>query len=432
MMSTVARNVQQSLYSVFRRPSANLAPIDGIRALSMLGVLLYHCFFLNRLYLTPEQFKAFVQQTPWYFGWIWNLDYTVDAFFVISGYLIGSLLFREHSQNGYINLRRFYWRRYLRLTPAYFAFIGLYLLVSSRPEPYVWTNFLYVNNFISVADMSMPWTWTLAVEEQFYLLFPIILSWLILRSQNPLMNLVMLLIVAVVMAFGVIVSSPQLWDVPYTEWFFEKHTFLHYFDYFYVNLHTRFGPFIGGAIAAYVACYHAQALSRLRSRTRLFNVLSILALITLLALLCTNPYQEEASLLASRIHIGLLRNVFGVALAWMILVCLGPAGVLEPIRKFLSWKIWYPFAQLSYTMYLLHYLIVVMVLANLLANLKHFNMLDVGMAFPYAWLVLAFMLSLIICVPLSLLLCVLVERPFMHLRDYWSNKQVRTGSSVPA
>lgn len=431
-MPTVAHSFRHSLSGVFRRPSANLAPIDGIRALSMLGVLLYHCFFLVRLYLTPDQFKAFVQQTPWYFGWIWNLDYSVDAFFVISGYLIASLLFREHAQHGRINLQRFYWRRYLRLTPAYFAFIGLYLLISDRSEPYVWTNFLYVNNVISVADMSLPWTWTLAVEEQFYLLFPIVLSWFILRSRKPLLNLVMLLVVAVTIAFVVMANSQQLWNVPYTESFFDANAFMHYFDYFYVNLHTRFGPFIAGAIAAYLMCYHAQGLSRLRSRTRLFSALSILALVTLLALLCPSPYQEEASLMASRIHIGLLRNVFGVALAWMMLVCLGPAGVLEPIRKFLGWKIWYPIAQLSYSMYLLHYLIVVIVLANIMANLKHFNMLGVGMSFPYAWLVLAFFLSLIICIPLSLLLCVLVERPFMRLRDYWSNKQVRTGSSVPA
>jgi peptidoglycan/LPS O-acetylase OafA/YrhL len=125
-----------------------------------------------RLYLPPDQFKTFVQQTPWFISWIWSLDYTVDTFFVLSGFLIATLLFREHSRHGRINLQRFYWRRYLRLTPVYFVFIGLCLLITPRPEPNIWANFLYINNFFSLTEMSLPWTWTLAVEEQFYLVFP--------------------------------------------------------------------------------------------------------------------------------------------------------------------------------------------------------------------------------------------------------------------
>lgn len=431
-MSSFVQSFQHSLYSVFRRPSANLAAIDGIRALSMLGVLLYHCFYLCNYFLTPDQFKAFVQQTPWYFGWIWNLDYTVDAFFVISGYLIALLLFREHIQRGCINLQRFYWRRYLRLTPTYFAFIGLYLLISNRPEPYVWTNFLYVNNLISVDDMSMPWTWTLAVEEQFYLIFPIALSWFILGSRKPLFNLVMLLAVAIAISFSVTANSSQMWNSPYNEWLFEKSAFVYYFDYYYVNLYTRFGPFVAGAIAAYVTCYHAQTLEHFRSRTFFFNALSLLAFFTLIALLYSNPYQNEVTLLESRIHVALSRNVFGVALAWIMLVCLGSARWLEPLRRFLSWKIWYPFAQISYPMYLLHMPIVAAVLLNLMANLKHFGLLEVGKVFPYDWLLLAFLIALFICIPLSLLLCLLVERPFMRLRDALDKKQVNPSSSVAA
>ncbi len=410
---------------IFHRPALNLAPIDGIRALSMLGVLLYHIFFLTRIFIKPEQFQQLVQETPWYLGWVWNLDYTVDAFFVISGYLIASLLFREHRKTGAIDLKRFYWRRYLRLTPAYFAFIGLYMLLTPRAEPNIWANLLYVNNFITLPEMSIPWTWTLAVEEQFYLIFPLLLLGLVLKSSRPLLILCGLLLLAMGIATLTVMQHDLMWNKPFVETFFVPDQFVQYYDRYYVNLHTRFGPFISGAIAAYLMQYHSAAIARLRDNKLVFNGISLLALAVLVWILGFNPYVGEQSLLASRWHLSNDRNLFGIALSWIILATLGNAGVLLPLQKFLSWKVWYPFAQLSYSMYLLHYAIVMQVVINVLANLKLMGLVEPGVTFPYLWLIPAYFVALIITVPLAMIQYVLVEKPFIHLRDRLSSRRAK-------
>jgi peptidoglycan/LPS O-acetylase OafA/YrhL len=109
----------------------------------------------------------------------------VDIFFVLSGYLITSLLMAEHCQNGKISLRRFYARRMLRLTPALWAMLlgtisAWWLTYQSAPQ---WTAVsaaaFYYMNWLRAFSTGQGWilghTWSLAVEEQFYLLWPAVL-----------------------------------------------------------------------------------------------------------------------------------------------------------------------------------------------------------------------------------------------------------------
>jgi peptidoglycan/LPS O-acetylase OafA/YrhL len=115
----------------------------------------------------------------------------VDGFFVLSGFLITCLLLQEWQQRGSISLKRFYIRRALRLLPALFvmlAFVSLITVISLKGEGALATwrgvilSFLYVSNWVSVLfpDYSigvglMSHSWSLALEEQFYLIWPLLL-----------------------------------------------------------------------------------------------------------------------------------------------------------------------------------------------------------------------------------------------------------------
>lgn len=120
----------------------------------------------------------------------------VDLFFVISGFLITYLLLREREKTGAISLSRFYVRRALRLYPA---LIVLVIVVT----PLAWAfqigypivdglaALLYVTNFYSNLFPHLTLllhTWSLAVEEQFYLVWPVALMW-ILRRRMPLRSI---------------------------------------------------------------------------------------------------------------------------------------------------------------------------------------------------------------------------------------------------
>ena len=106
----------------------------------------------------------------------------VDFFFVLSGFLITTLLLREETAKGRFSLRGFYWRRFLRIIPVYYlvvSFAAVYAIIvkgyTDQLEilPYY---YLFLSNFLRGEDIGfLSVTWSLAVEEQYYLLWPALL-----------------------------------------------------------------------------------------------------------------------------------------------------------------------------------------------------------------------------------------------------------------
>ncbi|SNS38820.1 acyltransferase family protein [Antarctobacter heliothermus] len=156
-------------------PAHNSLPyrgdIDGLRAVAVLAVVLYH-------FGLPLQ-GGFVG---------------VDIFFVISGFLIGGILWREYDATGRINLRNFYIRRFRRLAPAFFTMLlvttalGWVILLPFEFREYgkaVIASTVYLSNLLffrqagyfdtASEDKPLLHTWSLAVEEQFYIFLPLLL-----------------------------------------------------------------------------------------------------------------------------------------------------------------------------------------------------------------------------------------------------------------
>jgi peptidoglycan/LPS O-acetylase OafA/YrhL len=114
----------------------------------------------------------------------------VDVFFVLSGYLITSLLLKEHTRRGSISLSRFYTRRMLRLYPALAVLVVVATVVAlvdhtARPIPDALAALLYVTDFwvqFHPGTSLLAHTWSLSVEEQFYLIWPIALT-VVLRRR---------------------------------------------------------------------------------------------------------------------------------------------------------------------------------------------------------------------------------------------------------
>lgn len=129
--------------------------LDGLRCLAYLAV-----FFLH----------ARTEWAPW--GWV-----GVQLFFALSGFLITRVLVRGETGDLRADLGRFYWRRTLRIFPIYYAVLAWVALTGGVPHlPWY---FLYLSNVRGFLDGSIggsiPHFWTLAVEEQFYLLYPLVL-----------------------------------------------------------------------------------------------------------------------------------------------------------------------------------------------------------------------------------------------------------------
>lgn len=104
----------------------------------------------------------------------------VRVFFVLSGFLITTLLFGELQKHGRISLPRFYYRRTLRIFPAFYCFLVLVLAVNAFgwvhiPFGNIVPAFLYVSDYVYSGNFTLAHAWSLAVEEQFYLLWPAVL-----------------------------------------------------------------------------------------------------------------------------------------------------------------------------------------------------------------------------------------------------------------
>jgi peptidoglycan/LPS O-acetylase OafA/YrhL len=120
-----------------------------------------------------------------------NLGVTV--FFVLSGYLITTLLLGEHRRTGRIDLRAFYVRRAARLLPGMLVMLPVYVLVFSRAQSAsqllvtVGPALLYLSSFVQAiwgAMGNLGWTWSLSVEEHFYAFWPPILRWLLRGADS--------------------------------------------------------------------------------------------------------------------------------------------------------------------------------------------------------------------------------------------------------
>lgn len=151
-----------------------IAELDGLRAIAVTLVILFH---------------AAGPVTGGFIG--------VDIFFVLSAFLITGILLDEHDRLGAYSISRFYWRRAVRLTPALALFLVAYLIVA----PSIWPlhdhgrdavlTALYLSDY-SYSFWGLPLylqhTWSLAVEEHFYLLWPLLLAPL-MRAKHPILLL---------------------------------------------------------------------------------------------------------------------------------------------------------------------------------------------------------------------------------------------------
>ena len=146
--------------------------LDGLRGIAVAMVVIVHS-----TELAPH----------WRFAWLTENGYLgVDMFFVLSGFLITSLLLSAWDADHAIDLKNFYVRRARRLLPALFvllAAMSVYVLVTELPKrpywTYLWSSVLYVRNVVAVPsdapNYGLKHLWSLALEEQFYFVWPVVL-----------------------------------------------------------------------------------------------------------------------------------------------------------------------------------------------------------------------------------------------------------------
>lgn len=225
-------------------PSGRVDNLDLVRAGAILLVLVFHA----------------VQIATGSGGIATSGQFGVDLFFVLSGYLIGRLYWNEHRRFGSVERLRFIARRALRTVPPYLAALALsYGAVRlGRGDPFDARYLAFTQNY----EPRMPFflvSWSLAVEEHFYLALPFVLGVTLLWNRRYVPA-----VLGLALAVSLVSRATSTFPITAT--------------------HLRLDGLAIGVLAAYVATYHPAHFAHLARLRWLALVLVVLALTTLLLL----------------------------------------------------------------------------------------------------------------------------------------------------
>ena len=236
--------------------------LDILRAIAVLLVLGAH--IPDSIYFTKNPLSQLL--SCWMrCGWT-----GVDLFFVLSGFLVSGLLFKEYQNYQTVDLKKFFIRRGLKIYPAFYAFLALstiILWIEGRPLPSVKCflgEIFYIQNYYS---HIWEHTWSLAVEEQFYLLIGFLTVYLLkTRKNSPFSSLVPLSITTCVIIL--FFRTMHAYALPYTH---QTHLF---------PTHFRLDSLLFGVLLSYL---HHFRRDKTQEWVRKNKGILFLASVTLLA-----------------------------------------------------------------------------------------------------------------------------------------------------
>ena len=355
--------------------------LDNLRALAIALVFMYH-------------YMVFVSGEPT-FGWASSVGWVgVDLFFVLSGYLIGNQLFAGLAARRELSLSRFYARRALRTWPVFWLVLAAYFVfpvaMGGKPPPPLWKFLTFTQNFQLQPGTAFSHAWSLCIEEQFYLVLPLVVL-LAMKVGSGRLHAWLLLLALLALGIG---ARWVLWSEYGLESTGQINSY--YPNVYYATL-GRFDEFLPGIAVALVKNYHPLVWQRLMARGAALFWVGMAATLAVLYGVLKHYYVDDYGY-------PFFMSVFGyslVAMAFSLLVAsaLSPHSPLQRIKLPGA----YSLALWSYSIYLTH---------------KPLGFIFKGYLAPYA---LSQPVTVIVIasasIALGAVLYRLVELPFMQLRD---------------
>jgi peptidoglycan/LPS O-acetylase OafA/YrhL len=362
-----------------KRKLGRLPSLDGWRAISIFMVLLAHSPLMPGF---PKEWEKPFER-------IFDGNLGVRFFFLISGFLITWLMFKEQRECGAVNLRLFYVRRALRILPVCFVYLLVILLLSFvtpfKQDGGIWlanisftTNFLLDRNWHGVPSPSIH-LWSLAIEEQFYLIWPPMFCAIgVLQTWRFWIQLVFVSLLIAPMAR--VVSIYELYSRDWG-WLFSPASFLNYFD-----------SIAYGCVCAFLMATQQQNLRKLVRDYR-----GAFFLLCLAAVLTPHVLRHYKSFKMLVIAFGPTVQAIGFAGLLIQSVIIPEWG----LYRALNWPLACFTGTLSFSIYIWQQLFCSPPETFGLSNNS------IWMSFPFGWLFAG---------AVALLSYYMVERPFMSLR----------------
>ncbi|MEP6692278.1 MAG: acyltransferase [Gemmatimonadaceae bacterium] len=353
--------------------------LDALRAIAVLLVICSHYtteFWEKNLGGVPPSRYASLP----FFNWGWS---GVDLFFILSGYLIGRQLWKERLSTGNVRFGAFVLRRGFRIWPLYFAML-LYFAIAGPIAPN-WKDAAFLSNYLS-GGMSRGWS--LSTEEQFYILVPLLL--IATRMIRRPLHYLWLLAGALVMVWLARWNALH-WYVAHG---YEGRRLS---DAMYPQFHLHSEALIVGLVIALASVWRPARFerdSRAGFSTAGFAIfIGGSAVGLLLRTLDRNIFAFTG-----------LAFIYGSLALWLL-------WDRSWVSRLASLRAFYPISRLSYGMYLNHFYIFPFVTIWLITTLRSH-----GMSEP-VWFSAGLLSGVAISAGVAMITFLLIERPFLALRD---------------
>jgi len=356
-----------------------LRQLDFLRGVAILLVLLRH------ITLFPFTTKM---------GWI-----GVDLFFVLSGFLVSGLLFKEYLKFGNIQITRFLIRRGFKIYPLYYIFYLPYLYLIVRYSNLNLTHFIsdmtFTQNYVNAGGYAYAASWSLAVEEHFYFGFAILILLFIKFRKSILSGLESIQIKAKpteILVISILVMCLLFRVIHNIFWPMQvKRNF--------VMTHLRIDSLFFGVLVGYLYYFKSDWLIRFfRNHKNSFYCIAILGL-------TWTPFLDPlSSFFVRTFGFTLLYLSFGILLIYFLL---DPA-INQKLNKLFTSTVVSAVSKIgysSYSIYIIHSFVISMLSSSL------FNFMRLTNRYLY------FIVTATTCVLLGMLMTHTVERYFLRLRD---------------
>jgi peptidoglycan/LPS O-acetylase OafA/YrhL len=366
--------------------------LHGMRFLAIISVVQFHVTWI----FAGEQGIALDGE------WVASslaVFFGMDLFFLLSGFLIGSILLRSLEVDGSQRIRRFYVRRVFRTFPSYYivlSFLVLTTALSATQRAHLWSEYTYLTNFepLGRGQVVMFWGWSLALEEQFYLFVPllfVVLQWL--RSDRARVLMLVALWFAALVVRLCIYYRFRPWN-----------DFILY-GAIYFRTYTRFDTLIAGILLAFVTSRWKEPLAKWLGEPFHRALLLLPSLACLWLLMRPWMFGAENVQIVHMFTWGTVTSL--MYFAWVLLLLHGDGW----IQRALSWPLFRRVATLGYGIYLVHIPLcdeVIVPIAHALDK-RHVSMLIVWPAS-----LAALMLGSLV---LAYVMHVLIEKPSLRIRE---------------
>uniref|UniRef100_A0A182JAD6 Nose resistant-to-fluoxetine protein N-terminal domain-containing protein n=1 Tax=Anopheles atroparvus TaxID=41427 RepID=A0A182JAD6_ANOAO len=346
--------------------SGTIECINGIRVISMVWVVFAHNYV--RIGMQPLHNSKVIG--PWLQSYhsvlVVASTVSVDSFFLISGLLTCWSILNMLDKRGKLNLPLMYAHRYLRLTPALAALVlysatlmthsgsgpfwdSAMTLTATNCRTYWWSTLLYVQNYVNPRELCLGHSWYLSVDMQLYLLAPLLIYPLWRWGRRVLLVIAALTVGSMVCVLVLFLA----YDLRLSFLAVDQDRLRHVYTYY--PTHTRAGAWLVGVFVGYVL-QRTRKHYVLLPRWAVATGWTLATAIILAILFGDHPLQQSdyasLPLAADAIYEALNRVAWAGAVGWIIFACVNGYG--GPVNLFLGAAIWQPLGRLSYSIYLLH------------------------------------------------------------------------------